>query len=117
MIERHIEKIVLAVCVVLLVYAAFHWAASSPRTIEVITNRRGAKVTVGPENADVEIHKGARDIQNAMEQAKATPYAPSDDMAKLRRLQSEPFGALAQAVPVGQPGLSPKIGPTIGLDG
>ncbi len=64
MIERHIEKIVLGVCVLLLVFTILHWGTSSPRTIENIV---GARDALGPDEIDDQLNRAADRIRGSAE--------------------------------------------------
>ena len=89
MVERHIEKIILAVCVLLLVYAVFHWGFSSPLVIEVITGSRGRVESAPPDKADPVLLKAAEEIENRSMADRSPPPSPVPDYAgQLRRLQS-----------------------------
>jgi len=61
--EKHIEKVVLGACVVLLALAAFRWVLSSPVTLELIPeDGRGQPVAVPPEEADQHLLEAARSV-------------------------------------------------------
>ena len=89
MVERHIEKIILGVCVLLLVYAVFHWGFSSPLVIEVITGSRGRVESASPDQVDALLQKAAVDIENKSMINRARPPSPVPDYpGQLARLQS-----------------------------
>jgi hypothetical protein len=89
MVERHIEKIILAVCVLILVYAVFHWGVSSPLVIEVITGSRGGVEPASPDQVDALLQKAAVDIENKSMVERSSPPGPVPDYAgELAQLRS-----------------------------
>jgi hypothetical protein len=62
-IEQHVEKGVLAVCVLLLLYGVYHWVLSSPRQLEIITGRGIQTQQVPPHQADQKLLDAAKLIQ------------------------------------------------------
>jgi len=90
-IERHIEKVILGVFVLLLVYAAGHWGISSPREIEVLTNSRGTTENVSPDKVDQKLLEAARDVDRVIQDESPPEYALQDNLAELSRLQEDPF--------------------------
>jgi len=102
MIERHIEKIVLGVCALILVYAVFYWALGSPREIEVVSGGHGRTITVGPGEVDSTLAKAAREIEVEIDQTVPQHYSLDDYNAQLAQRQDRPFSA-TELVSLGQP--------------
>ena len=67
-IERHIEKGLLLLCLVLLVYAIGQWVWHSPREVD----------GVRPDQIDPELAKKAKDLKDGMDKVKPvrTPMPP-----------------------------------------
>ncbi len=97
MIERHIEKVVLCLCVLLLMYAVFHWAISSPRQIKV-TDRN---LAVPPDEVDLVLEEEARGIDESVRSVKPEPYRDRDFASDLKKLQETPFEDLGLPVELG----------------
>ena len=92
MIERHIEKIVLAACLLLLVYATVRWVPSSPREVEVIGDARGGKQALSPAEVDRALAEAARGIERDIRQAQPEPYTPPSYLNELVQRQEQPLG-------------------------
>jgi len=105
-IERHIEKIVLGVFVLLLVFAAVHWGLGSPLEIEVITNSRGTLGSFPPGQVDANLLSVAKDIQAVIDRAQPERYEAVDYSSGIVRLQKRPFDSPMSLISVGQPSLA-----------
>ena len=107
MIERHIEKIVLGVFVLLFLLVVIHWGVSSPREIEVIADRWGTTETVPPDQVDGKLVEAAKQIEDLVRGAAPEPPGPSREGAdypvRLAGLQDRPFTGrrLADVAPPG----------------
>ncbi len=73
-LEQHLEKAVLFVCFIFLLYAIFHWVTSSPREIEV-PQPIGTPKAVAPDKVDTELSEVSLRLQNSFEKASAEPRA------------------------------------------
>lgn len=104
MIERHIEKIVLGICVLVLLYAVFYWAFSSPLEIEVIANSRGGNTRVSPSQVDTALLGTAEDIERQARVVTPDPYEVRDYARILKRMQNQPFPPTASQVVIASPG-------------
>jgi hypothetical protein len=104
-IERHVEKIILAVFVLFLVVAVGRWGISSPLKIEVVTNARGSTENLPPSEADRMLLDAAQAIQSQATSQDPEPFTVPDYRSKLAKLQSEPFRpvALASMAPAARP--------------
>lgn len=91
MIERHIEKAILGVFILLLLFAIGRWGVSSPLSVEVITDGRGTMETLPPGQADAKILEAARDIVAERERQTPEPVASVDFTSAVERLQQSPF--------------------------
>ena len=91
MIERHIEKAILGVFVLLLIFAVGRWGVSSPLAIEVITNSRGTMETLPPREADGKILQAAMGIVAERDRQAPPPVASVDYSTAVERLQESPF--------------------------
>jgi len=90
-IERHIEKAILGVFVLLLIFAVGRWGVSSPLAIEVITNSRGTTETLPPREADSKLLQAARDIVAERDRQTPPPIASVDYSTTIKQLQKSPF--------------------------
>ena len=91
MIERHIEKIVLAACVLLLVVSLAYWGASSPLQLDVLASGRGGMESVAPDQADSTILQAAKEIDRTIQAEDAPNPDVTDYRASLDSLQGQPF--------------------------
>ena len=104
-IERHVEKLVLLASLIFLALAAYHWLPASPTRLALF-GPRGAKVTVGPGEADETLHKAAMAVRD---RTGTYPLnVPPDPKwagrtAELRRIEPARSDYVALALP--QPGL------------
>jgi len=94
LIEQHVEKGVLAVCVLLLLYVVLNWVVSSPRQLKVTTGQ-GRSVEVPPDKADAALLEAARFADKWNRDANASDPNMGDYPQKARDLQ------LARNVDVG----------------
>ncbi len=101
-VEQHAEKIVLAVCVLFLVYGMSRWAFSSPCEIEISGPRSRATETFGPDLVDEELLTIARDIERKVQQVEVQQYPPPTYREKLQTYQAQPFRALGQLADFGE---------------
>ena len=62
--ERHVEKLVLVVCLLLLALAADRWVLSSPVSLKVIRETGSGSATVPPERVDEVLSSAAQSIQH-----------------------------------------------------
>jgi len=69
-LERHVEKIVLVGCFLLLVAAGYRWVLSSPVSLTVIGPEGTGRVTVGPEEVDDVLGQAALSVKGKHDRAK-----------------------------------------------
>jgi len=75
-LERHVEKFVLGVCLILLVLAISHWVSSSPVAEDVLDeNGRRIKKGVPPEQIDEVLQDAARSVER-MYRSSEVPVEP-----------------------------------------
>jgi len=109
-IERHIEKVILAVFVLLLLPAIYYWGISSPRKVTVVVDSRGREEAASPAEVDAKLLAAAKEIQAAVQGAGAEQKRkPIGYRSRLQRLQQQPFEVVALA-DLGQPGRPPAEG-------
>jgi len=63
MIERHVEKLALAVCLLALGLAIWHWLFSSPTKLNIFIPSEGKTVLVSPTQADAILLAAAENVQ------------------------------------------------------
>ena len=63
MIERHVEKLALAVCLLALGLAIWHWLFSSPTKLNIFIPSAGKTVLVSPTQADARLLAAAETVQ------------------------------------------------------
>ena len=93
MIERQIEKTVLAVCVLVFAYAMAHWAFASPRTIQVVEviGHWMRPVAVKPDEVDPYLKQAAARIHKIITEATLEPFTPPAYKQTLLSMQDHPF--------------------------
>ncbi len=109
LIERHVEKLVLAVCLVALVLASWHWLFSSPTKLPIFSPSVGRMVPVSPTEADENILGAAKKIQEMYANsgvAKAIPPVPAwvgrlNDQRAMSLLPSTPTDLAEPRLPIG----------------
>jgi len=100
--ERHVEKVVLAVCVLLLVYVLVYFARSSPRLTEVkviTTAGTSRKKMVAPEGLDQAVAEAVHNAYDVIVNSDVTappPIVVNDSM----RLRDQPFPDSFAIVPL-----------------
>ena len=97
MVERHIEKIILAVFLLLLVFVVFRWGVSSPLEMEVVTNSRGSTEVLPPREADGKLLQAAQDISRYVDEQAPTAQEVADYRSQVDRFQHKPFRPAALA--------------------
>jgi len=90
-IERHIEKIILAVFVLLLAFTVIRWGVASPLKVEVVTNGQGSTASLPPRQADRNLLRAAQDISQYVDSRKPQPYEVADYRLRIERLNRFPF--------------------------
>ena len=86
LIEQHIEKIVLGVCFLLLVYVLIGWVLDSPRTFEA-PDATGRTQPVPPDQVDQKIEQAAQTIFKKWQDAKASEIEPDRSLQEIAELQ------------------------------
>jgi len=79
-IERHVEKLVLAVCLLALVLASWHWLLSSPTKLPIFIAPAGKTVLVSPTAADAKLLASAAaigEMYSGSEAPKSIPPVPA----------------------------------------
>jgi hypothetical protein len=88
-IEQHVEKGVLGLVVLGLIYALFHWVFSSPRTVEVQVG--GRMQELAPGEVDAALAEQARRIAQAVEDQEFNSAEQASSLDELTFLQTTPF--------------------------
>lgn len=89
-IEQHVEKLVMAISLGVLVFAVSHWVLRSPRRVKVIT-AAGSTAEVAPAELDEKLNEAADSIWRRHSNATADvePVFPGPE--QFERLASTPF--------------------------
>jgi hypothetical protein len=123
-IEMHVEKLVLAVCLLALLLASWHWLFSSPTELEIYNASTGETALVSPMDADALILRSAEAVHkmysgskvdippvpawvarlNEQRAISALPTTPTD--LSLPRI---PVGPVEPPIPEGQIGIADLI--------
>jgi len=90
-IERHVEKGVVALAAVLLVFALVHWVTGSPRRVQV-----QAGTEVPPSQVDAALQTRAKSLHDAMKNAHKTMQKVREEMASKPPLLEEGIVKLRQ---------------------
>jgi len=92
-IERQIEKIVLAVCVLVFAYAMTHWAFASPRTIQVaeVVGTRMRPVAVKPDEVDSYLKQAAAKVHKIITEAPVASFPLPPYKQTLLSMETHPF--------------------------
>ena len=98
-IDRHIEKIVLGVCLLGLIYAVARFGVSTPRRIVPFPGNPG----VAPKEVDAVILEKAENLKKRTEAVPPKPILPRDDLAILENRQNDPVGVLEPILDFGVP--------------
>jgi hypothetical protein len=95
-LEGHIEKIVLGVCALVLIYVVAHWVTSSPQTVEVIdpANLTSTKL-VPPDKADAELREASARIRKKNMEANVAPLPNILWEAQFAEASGRPFPPVA----------------------
>jgi hypothetical protein len=87
-IDAHVEKIVLAVCLLILIFAVIHYGVSTPRRLEVV-NIRGQVKMVPPNEVDKNLLAAARRVDSVIKRVKRETPPERRDLAQLKQLQKK----------------------------
>jgi len=90
-VERHLEKMILAVVVVLLGLSLFRYFASSPRRVELAMVR--GKQTVPPAKVDALLHDEVSRVEEEVLRAPAERQEVADYLRQVQALQTPQAGA------------------------
>jgi len=81
-VEKHIEKMLLGLCILLLLWAVMHWVPQSPRTVNVLTPAGSSRTNVPPDKANESLKQGVEKIWSRYDQFKA-PHSHLVDWKKM----------------------------------
>ena len=117
MIERHVEKLVLAVCLLALVLASWHWLFSSPTELEIFIASAGRTVMVSPTEADAKLRVSATavgEMYSGSDLAKSIAPVPAwvgrlNDQRAIYGLPASPTDLAEPRRPIGP--IEPTTGP------
>ncbi|MBN1943701.1 MAG: hypothetical protein JW849_10455 [Phycisphaerae bacterium] len=85
-VDKHIEKVVLLACLLVLFYALSQYGVSSKRTYEI-----AGLQDVAPKQLDTTLLSEARQLEKRIEDQKAPDIPPRDDLALLKTMQNDPL--------------------------
>jgi hypothetical protein len=85
-VDKHIEKVVLLLCLLTLVYTLSQYGVSSQRTYEIAD-----KQNVSPKKIDMELLDAARKLDDDVKDQKVPEYKPRNVPAVLEKLQNDPL--------------------------
>lgn len=104
-IERHVEKAVLVLCVALLAWVVLHWVVSSPRVVEIVGSS-GTAVPVPPGEIDDILKKAADSINQRVRQGGEVrkDERPFAYRKVLQEVAATPFPPLDPLLCMGVPG-------------
>ena len=91
LVEAHIEKGVLGLCVLGLLYAIVHWVVSSPRSVEVFDGVSRTPVPVAPSKAEGVLLEAAKKIEGRANDATVPDLQPAGHTGRLKMFQNTPF--------------------------
>lgn len=89
LIEAHVEKGVLGVCILGLLFAIVHWVVRSPRSVEVFDGTKS--VNVAPKRADEVLLGAATRIWDKAKNAEVPPRDTTKHTNRLKTFQTVPF--------------------------
>lgn len=108
-VEQHIEKIVLAICALLLVLVFVRWVVSSPQEVKVLSGAGYTTETVPPDQADKKLAEAAEAIRARHDPGDA-PNVPKINWVKqIEQAGENPFPALPPMLDLGM--VPPEIKP------
>lgn len=96
--QRHVEKGVVAICALVLLYAVLQWALGSPREVEVFTGR--VSETVPPGRVDEQLNRAAETVRERVARAEPDRVVIPDYVNTLIAMRNPPVGpAMADLAP------------------
>ena len=112
--DKHVEKGVLVVCVLVLLYAIVHWGAASPTRIKVTTGRLGQQTEeFSPDKADGALLEVAKRISKKHESQPPEADRPITTLSQIVKLRDGVYAGFVPMVNMGPKSrpLDAKIGP------
>jgi hypothetical protein len=101
-IDRHIEKIILAVCVVILLFAVIQYGITTPRRFEV-SGPTGQTIDVPPKKVDQQILESTKRLEQRVKSVEADAIPQRNDLAVLNDLQQDPVDMILASLDYGEP--------------
>ncbi len=96
--QRHVEKGVVALCALILLYAVLQWALGSPREVDVFTGR--VTETVPPDRVDEQLNQAAEAVRERVARAEPDRVVIPDYVSILIAMRNPPVGeAMADLAP------------------
>jgi hypothetical protein len=103
LLERHLEKLVLLVCLAMLGVAAFHWVRSSPVALSIVDEQgRSLRKDISPDRVDEALARAAENIKAGYDKVKVPikPVYPwANDVLDFRQLAAPQAHLIDPAVP------------------
>jgi len=106
--ERHVEKLLAALCLVLLIYGISHWVTSSPREVKLNFGARDT-VVVDPSKVDESLLREARKIEVRVEKQVADEVLVPDYARLLSSYQAGPRSEAIVNLAYGRAALAPNV--------
>ena len=96
-LEKHVEKVALGVCVLLLAYTTLHWVISSPREVRIVQPSGMGDQAVSPDQADQKLLAAATAIESRIKDIQPPPQTLPQWMEIIRNLQDRSIPKIAGA--------------------
>jgi len=104
LIENHIEKIILVICVLALVVVGYIWIIGSPRSLELTVVGRPQKVS--PAQADETLARTASTVRQRVADLQPPQMPRPAYLARIRQRQDEPLEAFPRLLDMAFPGVA-----------
>ena len=108
--ERHVEKLVVALCLVLLLYGISHWLSSSPREVKIDSGPRD-KAVVDPGQLDEALLDVAQGIEARVQRQAADEVLVPNYARLLSAYQAGPKSEAIINLAYGRAALAPNVPP------
>lgn len=97
-VEQHVEKAVLALCTLLVIYGVVHWGIASPRKIKVYGGQPPKRLTIAPSDVDGAIGQAAEAVDEKAKEEPVRIGRPRNYLADIQAARTDPFGVDLQNV-------------------
>ena len=116
-LEKHVEKLMLCVCVLLLAYTTLHWVVSSPREMRIVPPSGMGDQAVSPDQADRKLLDAAAAIEKHVKDIEPPEQTLPKWMEIVQKLQDRSIPRTAAAdvgvarAPLSIPSIPPGADP------